>query len=95
MAVDRAQLRKIARLARIAVDDEQAENLAGELNSILDWVEQLAEVDTEGVEPMTSVVAATMKKREDKVTDGGYADDIVTNAPERQDHYFAVPKVVE
>lgn len=95
MQVDQALVRKIARLARIKVTDEEAKNLEGELTAILDWVEQLDEVDTDGVEPMTRVVEMTMKKREDKVTDGGYPDDIVKNAPIKENHFFMVPKVVE
>ncbi len=95
MSVDQATVRHIARLARIKVSDAEAETLQGELNSILEWVEQLSEVDTDGVAPMTSVVEADMKKREDAVTDGDIPDDIVRNAPEREDHFFVVPKVVE
>jgi len=95
MSVDQATVRHIARLARIKVSDAEAETLQGELNSILEWVEQLGEVDTDGVAPMTSVVEAEMKKREDAVTDGDMPDDIVRNAPEREDHFFVVPKVVE
>ncbi len=95
MSVDQNTVRHIARLARIAVTDEEAAALEGELNAILAWVEQLDEVDTDGVEPMTSVVHMDMKKREDRVTDGGYPDDVVANAPVREDHFFAVPKVVE
>ena len=95
MSVDQATVRHIARLARIKVSDTEAETLQGELNSILEWVEQLGEVDTDGVAPMTSVVEAEMKKREDAVTDGDMPDDIVRNAPEREDHFFVVPKVVE
>jgi len=95
MSVDQATVRHIARLARIKVSDTEAETLQGELSAILDWVEQLSEVDTDGVAPMTSVVEAEMKKREDAVTDGDIPDDIVRNAPERDDHFFVVPKVVE
>ena len=95
MSVDQATVRHIARLARIKVSDAEAETLQGELNSILEWVEQLGEVDTDGVAPMTSVVEAEMKKRDDTVTDGDIPDDVVRNAPEREDHFFVVPKVVE
>lgn len=95
MSVDDADIRKIAHLARIAVSDEDVVGLRAELNQILEWVEQLDEVDTSGVEPMTSVVAHAMERRDDRVTDGNIADDVVKNAPEAQDHYFAVPKVVE
>ena len=95
MKVDEATVRHIARLARIKVSDDEAKALEGELTGILQWVEQLEEVDTDGVEPMTSVVETTMKKRVDTVTDGGYPEDIVRNAPERSGTFFVVPKVVE
>ena len=95
MEVDEATVRRIARLARIKVTDEEAKALEKELSGILDWVKQLDEVDTRGVEPMTRVVAMTLKQRPDAVTDGGIADDIVANAPAREDHFFVVPKVVE
>jgi aspartyl-tRNA(Asn)/glutamyl-tRNA(Gln) amidotransferase subunit C len=95
MSVDRATVRRIARLARIAITDEEAARLEKELSGILDWVAQLDELDTSNVEPMTRVEAMTMKKREDVVTDGFCADDIVKNAPEVDDHYFVVPKIVE
>jgi aspartyl-tRNA(Asn)/glutamyl-tRNA(Gln) amidotransferase subunit C len=95
MQVDEAIVRRIARLARIKVTDEEAKALEGELSGILDWVKQLEEVDTKGVEPMTRVVAMTLKQRRDVVTDGGIADDVVANAPAREDHFFVVPKVVE
>jgi aspartyl-tRNA(Asn)/glutamyl-tRNA(Gln) amidotransferase subunit C len=95
MSVDAKTVRNIAHLARIAVNDDEIEHLQGELNAILAFVEQLAEVDVTGVEPMTSVTPMTMKKRADVVTDGGDADAILANAPAREDHYFVVPKVVE
>jgi aspartyl-tRNA(Asn)/glutamyl-tRNA(Gln) amidotransferase subunit C len=95
MSVDAEIVRRIAHLARIAVADEEIEHLRGELNAILDFVEQLREVDVEGVEPMTSVTPMEMKKRADEVTDGGIADDIIKNAPAHEDHFFVVPKVVE
>ena len=95
MAVDADTVRRVAHLARIAVADEEVEPLASELNVILAFVEQLAEVDVAGVEPMTSVVPMAMKVRDDKITDGGVADDILANAPAREDHFFLVPKVVE
>lgn len=95
MSVDTATVKRIARLARIAVSEEEADALKGELNSILQWVEQLGELDVEGVEPLTSVVEMKMKKREDVVTDGDRAADIVKNAPETEDGYFVVPKVIE
>jgi aspartyl-tRNA(Asn)/glutamyl-tRNA(Gln) amidotransferase subunit C len=93
--MDKATVATIARLARIRVGDEDVESLAGELSQILAWVEQLSEVDTQGVEPMTSVVEVTLPQREDKVTDGGIREKILANAPESQDGFFAVPKVIE
>ena len=95
MAVDAATVRRIAHLARIAVADEEIEHLRGELNAILAFVEQLSEVNVEGVEPMTSVTPMAMTRRADAVTDGGDAAAIVQNAPATQDRYFLVPKVVE
>jgi len=95
MSVDQATVRRIAHLARIAVTDEEVEHLEGELNAILHWVEQLGQVDTTGVEPMTSVVHVQREMREDKVTDGGYPEKIVANAPMSEDNYFTVPRVVE
>jgi aspartyl-tRNA(Asn)/glutamyl-tRNA(Gln) amidotransferase subunit C len=95
MQVDGATVRRIARLARIRIADAEARALERELSGILDWVEQLDAVDTSGVEPMTRVIPMTLKKRADRVTDGGIAEDIVSNAPAREDHFFAVPKVVE
>lgn len=95
MQVDEKTVRRIARLARIKVTDEEAEGLRSELSGILDWVRQLDEVDTKNVEPMTRVVAQDMKKRADKVTDGEIAADIVRNAPMSEDNFFVVPKVVE
>ena len=95
MSVDADTVRRIAHLARIAVADNEIEHLRGELNAMLAFVEQLSEVNVEGVEPMTSVTPMAMKKRADAVTDGGIASDIVKNAPATADHYFLVPKVVE
>jgi aspartyl-tRNA(Asn)/glutamyl-tRNA(Gln) amidotransferase subunit C len=95
MSVDQATVKRIARLARIKVKEEDVPKLAGELNSILHWIEQLNEVDVTNVEPLTSVVAMKMKKRKDEVTDGGYPGDIVKNAPAHDDSFFMVPKVVE
>ena len=95
MSVDTATVKRVAKLARIAVDDAEAETLKGRLNAILGFVEQLNEVDVEGVEPMVSVVPIAMKKRDDAVTDGGKADDVTANAPASDDHFFVVPKVVE
>jgi aspartyl-tRNA(Asn)/glutamyl-tRNA(Gln) amidotransferase subunit C len=95
MSVDAATVKRVARLARIAVTDAEVEALMGELNTILGFVEQLAEVDVTGVEPMTSVVDMRMKQRADVVTEGGGADRILANAPARQGDFFVVPKVVE
>lgn len=95
MHVDESTVRRIARLARIKITDEEARSLEGELSQILNWVEQLGEVDTANVAPMTRVVDQKLKMREDRVTDGEIADDIVKNAPMVDDHYFVVPKVVE
>ncbi len=95
MSVDRDTVHRIAHLARIAITEEEAERLETELSGILDWVAQLDEIDTIGVEPMTRVVAMAIKKRKDVVTDGGHADDIVKNAPSVDDHYFVVPKIIE
>jgi aspartyl-tRNA(Asn)/glutamyl-tRNA(Gln) amidotransferase subunit C len=95
MSVDTATVRRIAHLSRIAVQDEEVAHLQSELNAILDFVEELRGVDVEGVEPMTSVMPMQLKKREDEVTDGFIADEIVANAPRREDHFFVVPKVVE
>jgi aspartyl-tRNA(Asn)/glutamyl-tRNA(Gln) amidotransferase subunit C len=95
MPVDADTVRRIAHLARIAVSDAEIEHLKGELNAILAFVEQLAEVEVTGVEPMTSVTPMEMKKRADVVTDGGIPDDIIKNAPATENHFFVVPKVVE
>jgi aspartyl-tRNA(Asn)/glutamyl-tRNA(Gln) amidotransferase subunit C len=95
MSVDQNTVRRIAKLARIAVTDEDVPHLQGELNAILAFVEQLNEVDVEGVEPMTSVTPMVMKKRQDEVTDGGIPELIVRNAPATEDDFFLVPKVVE
>ncbi|AWN38062.1 Asp-tRNA(Asn)/Glu-tRNA(Gln) amidotransferase subunit GatC [Methylobacterium radiodurans] len=95
MSVDAQTVRRIAHLARIAVSEEEVAPLQGELNAILAFVEQLGTVDVSGVEPMTSVTPMAMKKRQDVVTDGERAADVVANAPETEDNYFLVPKVVE
>lgn len=95
MAIDKNTVMKVARLARIAVSDAEAEALRGELNTILGFVEQLNEVDVAGVEPMTAVVQMPMKKRADIVTEGDQMDRILANAPAREGPFFAVPKVVE
>ncbi|HVV61130.1 MAG TPA: Asp-tRNA(Asn)/Glu-tRNA(Gln) amidotransferase subunit GatC [Pseudolabrys sp.] len=95
MSVDTDTVRRIAHLARIAVADDEVEHLKGELNAMLAFVEQLQEVNVEGVEPMTSVTPMAMKKRADVVTDGGDAEAVLKNAPASEDHFFLVPKVVE
>jgi aspartyl-tRNA(Asn)/glutamyl-tRNA(Gln) amidotransferase subunit C len=95
MSIDAATVRRIAHLARIAVADEEVEHLKGEINAILDFVEQLSEVDVAGVEPMTSVTPMQMKKRQDVVTAGDNAEAVLKNAPATQDSYFLVPKVIE
>lgn len=95
MAVDAATVRKVARLARIAVPEEALEPMAQEISGILQWIEQLGEVDTDGVEPMTSAVAMTLPLREDVVSDGDVVDKVVLNAPKTADGFFIVPKVVE
>lgn len=95
MSVDISTVKRVAHLARIAVSEDDAERMTGELNAILGFVEQLNEVNVDGVEPMTSVTPMNMRLREDKVTDGGIADAVVANAPVTEDHFFVVPKVVE
>jgi aspartyl-tRNA(Asn)/glutamyl-tRNA(Gln) amidotransferase subunit C len=95
MSVDAETVRRIAHLARIAVPESEIGHLQGELNAMLAFVEQLQEVDVEGVKPMTSVTPMAMKKRADVVTDGGIAGDVVKNAPATEGHFFLVPKVVE
>lgn len=95
MQVDEDLVRRIARLARIKISDEEAASLKGELSGILNWVEQLGEVDTENVEPMTRVVPITLTKRKDVVTDGEIPAKVVANAPMSEDGFFVVPKVVE
>jgi aspartyl-tRNA(Asn)/glutamyl-tRNA(Gln) amidotransferase subunit C len=95
MSVDLATVKRVAKLSRIAVSEEDAVRMVGELNGILGFVEQLNEVDVSGAEPMTSVVPVAMKKRTDAITDGGKADDIVANAPASDENFFLVPKVVE
>lgn len=95
MQVDAATVRRIARLARIKVTEDEAKGLEKELSGILNWVEQLNEVKTEGVEPMTRVVPIELRKRDDKVTDGEIADAVTRNAPMTEDHFYVVPKVVE
>ena len=95
MSADADTVRRIAQLARIALAEDEVEHLREELNAILAFVEQLSEVNVDGIEPMTSVIPMQMKKRADMVTDGGIADEILKNAPAAEDHFFAVPKVVE
>lgn len=95
MSVDKDTVRRIAKLARIALPEERVEPMAQELNGIMAWVEQLNEVDVAGVEPLTSVVEHALRMREDVVTDGGAADALMANAPGGEDHFFVVPKVVE
>lgn len=95
MSIDVNTVRKVARLARIRQPEERLEPLARELSGIMGWIEQLAEVDTDGVEPMTSVVAQALLMREDVVTEGGDSDAILANAPCAADGFFVVPKVVE
>jgi aspartyl-tRNA(Asn)/glutamyl-tRNA(Gln) amidotransferase subunit C len=95
MPVSTEQVRHIAKLARIAMSDEEIERLAPELNNILGWVEQLAEVNTDGVEPLTAVIDQKLRLRDDKVTEGNIRDEILANAPEAQHGFFAVPKVIE
>lgn len=95
MSVDPAVVRRIAHLARISVEDSEVNRLNGEINAILAFVEALAAVDVAGVEPIASVLPMQMKKRADIVSDGGIVEDILANAPVREDNYFVVPKVVE
>ena len=95
MSVSPEQVRHIAKLARIAMSDEEIDRLVPELNNILGWVEQLEEVNTDGVEPLTAVVPNKLRLREDKVTDGDCRDEILANAPVAEHGFFAVPKVIE
>jgi aspartyl-tRNA(Asn)/glutamyl-tRNA(Gln) amidotransferase subunit C len=95
MSVDANTVRRIARLARLALPESDVPAMQGEINAILGFVEQLGEVDVEGVEPMTSVTPMALKMRDDVVTAGGEADRVTKNAPQSEDHYFLVPKVVE
>jgi aspartyl-tRNA(Asn)/glutamyl-tRNA(Gln) amidotransferase subunit C len=95
MSVSNQQVRHIAKLARIAMSDEELERLVPELNNILGWVEQLGEVDTDGVEPLATVVDQKLRLRDDIVTDGNIRDKVLANAPEAQHGFFAVPKVIE
>jgi aspartyl-tRNA(Asn)/glutamyl-tRNA(Gln) amidotransferase subunit C len=95
MSVSPEQVRHIAKLARIAMSDEELDRLLPELNNILGWVEQLAEVDTGGVEPLATVIDQKLRLRDDAVTDGNIRDQVLANAPEAQHGFFAVPKVIE
>lgn len=95
MSIDAATVKKVARLARIAVPEDRLQPLAHELSGILAWIEQLNEVDTDGVEPMTTCVAATLPMREDVITDGERPEAVLSNAPRTVGHFFVVPKVVE
>jgi aspartyl-tRNA(Asn)/glutamyl-tRNA(Gln) amidotransferase subunit C len=95
MSVTSEQVRHIAKLARIAMSDAEIEATVPELNNLLGWVEQLGEVDTDGVEPLTAVIANKLRLRDDAVTDGDKRDDVLANAPDAQHGFFAVPKVIE
>jgi aspartyl-tRNA(Asn)/glutamyl-tRNA(Gln) amidotransferase subunit C len=95
MSVDKDTVNKIARLSRIAISDEEAEKMVGELNGILAWVEQLGEVDVTGVEPMTAVIPNKTRLRADVVTDGDVREKVLANAPAREGSFFGVPKVIE
>ena len=95
MSIDNETVRKIARLARIGIADAQVAPLAGELSAILGWIEQLGEVDTKGVAPMTAVIPNHLAWRIDAVTDGGVQDKVLANAPDATSGFFAVPKVIE
>ncbi len=95
MSLDKETVAKIAHLARIHVPEQELEALAGDLSTIIDWVEQLAEVDTEDVVPTTSAVDLVLRWRADRVDDGNYAGDVLANAPEAEHGFYAVPKVLE
>jgi len=95
MSVDKETVQKIARLSRIAISDEEAEAMVPELNGILAWVEQLGEVNVTGVEPMTAVIPNKLRLRDDAVSDGDKREDVLKNAPAREDAFFGVPKVIE
>ena len=95
MSVSSEQVRHIAKLARIAMSEEELDRLVPELNNILGWVEQLGEVNTDGIEPLTAVIDQKLRLRDDVVNDGNIRDDILANAPEAQHGFFAVPKVIE
>lgn len=95
MSIDKETVVKVARLARIKLAEGEADKYAGELNSILDWIDQLQEVDTDGIEPMTSVVDMELYQRPDEITGGNRAEDVLANAPEEAEGFYVVPKVVE
>jgi aspartyl-tRNA(Asn)/glutamyl-tRNA(Gln) amidotransferase subunit C len=95
MSVDTNTVRKIASLARIAVSDGEVEAMTGELNNILGWVEQLGQVDTDGIEPLAAVIPNHLRLREDVITDGNIRDRVLANAPQAEHGFFAVPKVIE
>ena len=95
MSVDAATVKRIAHLARIKLQDHEVAPLERELNGILSWIEQLGEVNTDGVEPMTAVIPTTLRLREDVVTDGGIRDKVLANAPRAEHGFFAVPKVID
>ena len=95
MSVDAATVKRIGRLARIRVEENEVEKYQGEINAILGFVAQLDEVDVTGVEPMTSVTPMQLRRRDDVVTDGGYPERVVANAPLTEDNFFMVPKVIE
>ena len=95
MSVNEQQVRHVARLARLALGDDEIAKMVPELNNILNWVEQLGEVDTDGVEPLTAVIENKLRLRDDEVTDGDCRDSVLANAPDAQHGFFAVPKVIE
>ena len=95
MSVNEEQVRHVARLARLALGDDEIDRMVPELNNILGWVEQLGEVDTDGVEPLTAVIDNKLRLRDDVVNDGNVRDDVLKNAPDAQHGFFAVPKVIE
>ena len=95
MSVSSEQVRHIAKLARIAMSEEELDRLVPELNNILGWVEQLGEVNTDGIEPLTAVIVQKLRLRDDVVNDGDVRDDVLANAPDAQHGFFAVPKVIE
>ena len=95
MSLDKSTLERVAYLARIKLNNSEVDKMTEELNNIMKWIEELNEVDISDVEPMTGVSNMTLREREDKVTDGGYQDKIVSNAPEKIDNSFTVPKVIE